>query len=298
MISEDQNTCVAVVHPQVLPFLSDLIASLSNQSFKTFKLLLFSDAVLEEAIRAKLIDLTFDIEIVQLPKISISNNRLWLLNYLKDHAIGYIHFIDGDDTIETDYLKITVQHLEKHKLVCHDLNIVNANLQLIESSYWSARLINGFVFDYHFIMSKNIVGLGNTSIHSELLGYVNFDKEIDCMIPDWLLFYEILYRSKAKASFISETKVNYRQHNNIAQINILTKESILSKLKATINHFEAIKAFKLPIDNGYDTKINMLGNSLPEKLLTDFIKESTQIHYFWWEEIPELLKYYEDYIRK
>jgi hypothetical protein len=298
MSSEGKNTCVAVVHPQVLPFIADLIASLSNQSYKTFKLLLFSDDVLEEVIRAKLIDLSFDIEIVQLPQLSISNNRLWLLHYLKDHVTGYIHFIDGDDTIEADYLKITVEHLEKYKLVCHDLNIVNANLQLIEHSYWSDRILNGFIFDYRFIEEKNIVGFGNTSLNSGLLNYINFNKKIACAIPDWFLFYEILYHSKAEALFISDAKINYRQHENIAQINIMSKASILKKLEVTISHFEALLTNKIPTDTDYLDKVKRLEKSMSEKLINDFIAESTQIHYFWWEEIPELLKYYEDYIRK
>jgi len=73
----------------------------------------------------------------------------------------------------------------------------------------SNRIDNNSIIEYSYVKDKNIFGLSNTAINTNILSEVTFDKNI--VAVDWH-FYKELLKNGCRAIFINKAITFYRQY--------------------------------------------------------------------------------------
>lgn len=182
------NVIITVYHDGVKSYFTDLLDSIIQQTSNDFELYVFNDSSQTNIISTEYSN-KLEYEVIELPKLSITENRIWIFNYLKSINLKNVHLVDADDTIEPNYIDKSEELLKTYDIICHDFNLVDENLDLIEKNYWKPRFKSpDDEISQEFIYNKNIIGLGNTSFKKILNG--NEIKYSDLVaIPDWFIFF-------------------------------------------------------------------------------------------------------------
>lgn len=212
------NIIVTVFHEGVANYFQDFISSVKSQLTNDYQLLIFNDSKYD--IYVDNLSGVENLSVINFPNnLNILENRIWMINYLQRISCDIIHFIDADDTINTNYLSLSCELLNGCDLVCHDFNLVDREHRSIEANYWQERFeSNPALIPSEFIKDKNIIGLGNTSIKRSLLDNLEVQQKLETTIADWFIFTQILLAKEPKILFTSEAVFNYRQHNNLANL--------------------------------------------------------------------------------
>lgn len=293
-----KNVIITVYHEGVKSYFNDLLESIFNQTSNNFTLYIFNDSSLTEIISSRHSD-KIKYEVVELPKLSITKNRLWIFNYLNSMDVKNVHFVDADDTLEPYYIEKSEELLKKYDILCHDFNLVDENLHLIEKNYWKSRFIrHDDEIPQEFIYNKNIIGLGNTSVNKDILNNSEIKYSDIAVIPDWFIFFQIAYNSDLKIGFTSEAVFNYRQHNNLAKLLENDYQEVSVKIENVKNHFIALNEIGINEFEHYINRFHQLLLGLTKELYHSYLSQRSVLNYFWWEEIFKILEYYENRDKK
>jgi hypothetical protein len=276
---------VTVVHRKIELYLVDFFNSLREQSFKSFELILFNDA-LDENVLIKL-SVGLNVEIIDV-KGSPNEIRNEMILFLIRSDFEHCIFGDADDFFPKNRIKENISLLDISDIVVNDVHLVNQKGDLIQKNYFSNRLENGSLIDFNTILDKNILGLGNTAIRTSILTkrlLVNSN----ILAVDWQVFSRLLLVYKSKTIFTNNTAIYYRQYDgNMIGLDKLNLEKVKFIVNVKIEHFKSLsnfgKIFKDKLNTYSKLKTYLLNNENCNEYL-DKLNEIESPCFFWWEEV-------------
>ena len=284
---------VSVVHQNIEDYLIDFFNSLKTQSFKYFEVILFNDGCdnnnlinLGEGLNITIFDV----------KGSPNEIRNEMILFLIDSDFEYCVFGDADDFFEKNRIEENINFLNNHDIVVNDVHLVNGEGELIKKNYFSNRLDNLSLIDFDFILDKNILGLGNTAIRTNIL-CKSLLVSSSLLAVDWHVFSKIIYVKKPRTIFINTGSVFYRQYNgNMIGLSKLSLEKVRFVVNVKIEHYKSLSSLDEIFKNKLKKYLNL--NSFLEinenaRAYFDKIKNTEKKCLFWWEEahIIEELNY-------
>ncbi len=267
---------VTYFYPKAIPFVKQLIEALQRQTLKDFELIVFNDGVADALQYFQLGSIPVTIHDMSGSIATIRIRSLQILANLDFE--GYV-FMDADDSMSENRVAVAAELLDKYDVVVNDLTLTNAAGMIEEPLIWSSRIADGFEFDSSFILDKNIVGLGNSSIKRVIASTWLTDRPV--MAPDWYIFYQILEKRNLIAIFTTRCETLYRQHDgNIAGIRSLTKERMQHVINVKQMHFRALEG------EGYNfvDELKKVENCLQQLDNWNEKKVKIDVNPFWWEE--------------
>jgi hypothetical protein len=272
---------LAVIFPSNLPYFKAFLSSLESQTFKQFELLLLNDGVanLNEFLEGS--SLTISVKPVAGTPASIRSDGL---RFLQQEGFNKIIFCDTDDFCSKSRIEQSIEALEKFSLVCSDLDLSDSMLNISAHSYWASRIPEHFIFNQTFLLDKNIAGLGNTAIRSELL-HKDWKIDANSLAPDWQLFWQLL--EGEEGVFVHNGNVVYRQHNNNSiGIQLLDLQRLDTILTTKINHYNFLARHSENSELTAQLQHTIGIYNATKKAKLDYIGflNKTSMHYFWWEE--------------
>jgi len=284
---------LTVVYPGVESYLDDFFNSLSDQTNLDFDLVIVDDGI----------DLSLgSLKNVQIQNVSIlkgvnnpAKNREIGINHIIENDYDFLIFGDADDYFANNRIETSLRKLSQYNIVVNDLNIVDNDKHSIQQSYYSKRLFNNQIIDFDFIKTKNIFGLSNTAVNVSVLKNLSLNESI--VAVDWYLFSILLSRNNT-AVFTNETTTYYRQHaSNTVGISEITEKKLRRILEIKQGHYQLM----LETDTGFESNYRAT-KRIQKRFDADrqFVIEcinglkSTNIPYFWWEEITTLENEYKD----
>ncbi len=275
---------VSVVHQNNEDFLVDFFNSLRAQSFKYFEVILFNDGCDNNNLikLSKGLNITiFDV------KGSPNEIRNEMILFLIESDFEYCVFGDADDFFEKNRIEENINFLSNYDIVVNDVHLVNSEGELIKKNYFSNRLYNRSIIDFDFILDKNIFGLGNTAIRTNVL-CESLLVSSSIVAVDWYVFSKILYVTKPRAIFINTSSIFYRQYyGNMIGLSKLSLEKVRFVVNVKIEHYKYLS----PLDNVFKNKLNkysrlnsFLENNENARVYLDKTKNTDKKCFFWWEE--------------
>lgn len=254
---------VVFIYKSASKYFNSLIFTLNNQTELDFEVILFNDDVNDP--NSRFSNLKMSYQIIDLTSKFPQDLRFEGLKILKKFKNSFFIFHDCDDLMMINKVELIKKISSNYMLVANDLTTINEFGLDISKHIWRLRFEKN-EFEYHQILNYNFVGLGNTSLHSELLNFLPEKPNVKLNAVDWFVFYKILESSKAVGYFTSETTTLYRQHseNTIG----IANGNYIDKIIETRNQFYNL------IGLDVEKKI-YLDDSLPEQKTNNFP--------FWWE---------------
>lgn len=269
---------VSYIYPVAKKYLRSFVDSLNKQNCNDFDVILFNDgATISED---DLEELSPSFQIIDSKHKSIPNIRFDSFHFLTDQGYEYVIFQDIDDGMSTNRVEQTISGLTLDPIVCNDLSI-SKDGKIIAANVWSHRMEHGFNFDQDFLADKNIIGLGNSGVRSEVLK-TKIIRDNNIWATDWFVFYQFLNNGKLKGSFLHDCTTIYNQHeqNTAGLSNELTFESIYKATMVKKRHYSALVKF-YPNLNKELERLDAF-----EKTLENYKNKNIKLNKFpfWWEE--------------
>lgn len=247
-------------------FIKSTLESLENQKFKDFKIVFIDDGSIDgtsQYIREYFHNKNVNYEIIRTEHQGVSHAR----NIgLKNVNTPYFMFLDSDDYIEHDTLKIAVEVLETHKLDAvffeYDRRLNNKTVWQYSDSYLT---INGFLngiemLDNIFDNRVHII-ISNMVYKTKLASGLKFCEQTS-FHEDIHFCYRAIIRAE-KIGFIPRVLVHY-----VVRDNSITKDLSIEKLNQGIFALESLQRHLYPIES-----------KLAEKVIRQVIPE-TLLHFF------------------
>jgi len=280
-MKKSNNALFCVIFPSNLKFIGEFIDSINNQTTQDFDVFFVNDGVDELVLSyyLKYLERSFKIHTIECCRSFAKIREVGIKEVL---ALGYenIIFADTDDLMSEDRVKISVEALEMNSIVFNDLDLMDVNKNVISRKIWSDRLSNVEVTS-NFLLDKNVLGLGNTAIKTDLLKNLTIPDDI--MATDWFIFFNIIKDKRAK--FIDDAETYYRQHDsNCIGIGKVTEERLKHIINVKKIHYKYIPE-KILGSNLRELEQIERKITNPEYMQSSLIKlNDKNIEYFWWEE--------------
>ena len=203
-------------------YISELLASLENQSNGTFDLFIRDDGSADHTLEQIL---TFqsqsNLSVMLLPKgenIGVSQNFSFLLQHaLKYKQYRYFMFCDQDDVWLPNKIEDTLGAMKEAEksypstplLIHTDLQVVDENLGLIHNSYWSYQNIDPGYDSLNRLLIQNVI-TGCTVMINYALAKISTPIPKDAIMHDWWL--GLIAASLGKIETLPKSTIKYRQH--------------------------------------------------------------------------------------
>lgn len=280
-------TLFTIVYPGCEPYLARFFRSVQAQDFKHFDLLILNDGF------KNLQQFTGEIgsQIDEVPVSgTIAEIRMHGLQILTNRPEGKVVFADADDYISSDRIRKADAALDQYDIYVNDLTTVIDDGQILTKNYLQNRLGDEFQIDWEFILDKNVIGLGNTSVRKSALRKLLIP--LDTIAVDWMIFTDMLLRG-ATAIFISDSESFYRQHDqNTAGLKNLSAEKIRRALRVQIQNASFFKGESQSHKDHFEKLLELCSFlSYADDNITIYTqKVEDQLSEFplWWEEIQTL----------
>ena len=199
---------LTTIFPMKRQFLIDFFNSLNNQTHDNFDVVVANDGYSNfNEIKLKYGKLNIvELECSNTP----AKNREYGINYCIERKYDILIFGDSDDYFSDNRVELALEALNSNDIVVNDVSLFD-NDGTYEDMYISNRLENDSKVDYDYIKNKNIFGLSNTALKTNILSKVSFDK--DLVAVDWYL-YKGLLKNGCKAIFTNKAITYYRQYKD------------------------------------------------------------------------------------
>jgi len=261
------NSKIAIVifiYDSASKYFINLVNSINSQDFEDFEVVIFNDNVSDSWLFFKNLKVKYNIfNLVQDTPCGI---RYQGFEILKDLNFDFYIFQDCDDELSPSRVSDIISLSEKFKIIVNDIDLINDSSELLNSRIWKNRFINSPYFNFKNILNYNFIGLGNTSLHKNLLKFLPNRPQQEIVALDWFIFYSILKSTLIKGYFTSSCSTLYRQHTeNQIGIADIDKLNYILEIKNNFNILIGVK-------NTYQQSTNY---KIPKKNNNNFP--------FWWE---------------
>lgn len=267
-----------VVYNNAVPYFTEFIESIKNQSYKDFSLLIINDDVLADDLQKKLNDLKVDNYII------ISNAdgkspvelRVKLLEEAKKNNFDLLIIGDCDDTFALNRVEKIVSSYETNPNITFYYNMLlqfNKQRVMEDLPYITTGINN--------ILESNYLGLSNTAINLKKISiqFIESLTECDSFVFDWYLFSRILLNG-GQGIFVSDTYTLYRIYeNNYAGLTSAAEQQIYKEYEVKKKHFTLLSP--------YDDVFQMLLEKYQVLSLEQYTQNSNNTG-FWWSNIKLL----------
>lgn len=283
-----KKVCVfSVIFPANLAYFDDYLVSLNSQDFKNFDIVLLNDGVKNlNSILDNYKKLEFKIYPV---KGSPAEIRQKGIEILSDSGYEKIIFADTDDYFSVNRISMSLQLLESYDVVVNDVSLVTEDKVVFGENYISHSLKDNTIFDYNYLINKNILGLSNTAINRNILSKVEIESEV--IAVDWFLFTTWLVRKKIKCIFSNKAMTFYRQHSaNTAGMGIVTEAGILNAIEVKRIHYRNLSKLDdtfEQLSNKFEALNTKLKDIIFRRNYIAHIKSINLKYPLWWEEAKE-----------
>lgn len=201
---------VSVIIPVygVEKYIKKCLESVLNQTFLDFECIIINDGTLDNSIQIAKETVGHDPRFIFLKKENggLASAR----NYGLDHAKGeYISFIDSDDYVEPDFIKLPLE-----KILQENLDICTFSINCVDEEYRILRITENYVDRYYnekdYLISKNTITQYSWSkmYKKSIFNEIRFNENI-ITHEDVYVNFRILY--KRKISNIQKPLYNYLQ---------------------------------------------------------------------------------------
>ena len=207
-MTELKVVLLTTIFPMNQQFLIDFFESLNSQTHDSFNVVVVNDGYSNfNEIKLKYSKLNIvELEYSNTP----AKNREYGINYCIERKYDILIFGDSDDYFSDNRVELALEALNSNDIVVNDVSLFD-NDGTYEDMYISNRLENDSKVDYDYIKNKNIFGLSNTALKTNILSKVSFDK--DLVAVDWYL-YKGLLKNGCKAIFTNKAITYYRQYKD------------------------------------------------------------------------------------
>jgi glycosyltransferase involved in cell wall biosynthesis len=286
MTKSSETVFFSVVYPEAEKFLEEFFDSLSKQTVKNFDVYIINDQLENfEAIRRK-----FDgLKIIESEyHDSPAKIREFGLKMMANMGYENIIFGDADDGFAENRVEYACELLSSNDVVVNDLNLIDAESNMMEIGYLSRRLRNGEIIERDFIKEKNVFGFSNSAVRAWLLNdTISFHNDLEAV--DWY-YFDVLLRKAKRAVFTSGTYTCYRRHgNNCAAIQHIDDAQIVYGVKVKATHYDLLSStsdeYSL-LHEQYRQLMNRLDKDADFKVkYLQAVKKNNPQNAFWWEAI-------------
>jgi glycosyltransferase involved in cell wall biosynthesis len=283
----NQTVLFTVVYPECEPYLEQFFNSVKAQDTDGFELMVLNDGL--ENLERYTGRLHNRIEEIQVSG-TIADVRRRGIQLLTDRPFDTIVFADADDYISTDRIRKSAEALDRYDIYINDLTTVTHDKKTITKYYLSKRLNAPFEVPAGFILKKNIIGLGNTSVRRSALRDIPIPS--GTIAVDWMIFTDMLLRG-ASAVFKTDSVSYYRQHEeNTAGLKNLSVEKINQGITVQIQNAsffaDRSDSHKNHLDKLLELKAFLADNSNNINVYKQRVEEILPQFPLWWEEIQTL----------
>lgn len=265
----------------------DFFKSLEKQTFKNFDVVIVNDSCdgLEEIISNYS---NLNIKII-LSRNTIAENRKVGIEYCKNGGYKTIIFSDFDDCLSNNRVECSVKLLKKYPIVVNELIPFHKDTDInLNNKLFSQSLKNSETIDIDFITDKNIFGLTNTAIRTDIINEIYLPDDIIGI--DWFLFSSLMIENKIKGYFTTDCLSYYRQYNNnsMGKPSKISKDKIKKMVKSKRNHYKHIfKRYNL-MEEQYNNFSKLYEKINDENKLENYynlISKLKDRDIFWWDNI-------------
>lgn len=248
----NNSTVVAtVIHNKSLKNLNAFLNTIYLQDDKKFDLLILNDSKKKLSLKK---NNSINVLSFKYNK-SINENRVKLIKEIIKKKYSYSIFVDSDDLMCLNRVRVCKQLLKKNKIVINDLNIFDEKKNLIKKNYFSVRIKNKKIIKQKDIKFKNFLGLSNTSCRVNILKKIKINILKDVPIFDWAFWFMVL--NKNDAIFTNNTATNYLTKNNSLTffLNRTNKALKLRKILKSqqLNFFKKNDLFNIKLSKEYNS---------------------------------------------
>lgn len=264
---------VTYVYPSGIKYLNSFLIALSNQSCKEFELIIFNDGV--ECLEDELVLLSVEFRIKVIPiEGSIAKVRFLSFDILKNEKHTGFIFQDIDDIMSVNRVGVCADLLKENEIVVNDLLIMGK--EEVQYGVWGERIEDLNEILLKDLIRSNVIGLGNSSIRSDVLRRIPIKRSELPIAVDWFIFYQLLYFG-IKACFTTRCYTIYRQHeDNVAGMtNMVTKDRFSHILQVKRNHYTALQEIGM---GDFSNELSRLEKKEIDGNIQLFKNP------FWWEE--------------
>lgn len=223
------------IFPLVMPYWTDFILSLQNQSFVA-DLVVVNDGVKGEI--PGLSTYPGHVSVVQ-GGGTTSENRGILIAAALEKDYDWAVFGDADDFFEANRIETVLNKSRSVDCLVNDLALVDAIGRILRNSLWGTRISNSQVIGLDFLRDSNIAGLSNSAVKTSFLRNLALPPMIQAV--DWYLFSLVAARG-AKIEFCSTTKSFYRQYgaNFAGAIDNQSPSKVMNAIRVKAAHYKAL----------------------------------------------------------
>jgi glycosyltransferase involved in cell wall biosynthesis len=259
-----KTAIVIFIYDSASKYFINLVNSINSQNFEDFEVVIFNDNVTDSLLFFKKLKVKYNIfNLVQDTPCGI---RYQGFEILKDLNFDFYIFQDCDDELSPSRVRNITSLSEKYEIIVNDLDLINDSSEFLNLRIWKNRFINSPYFNFKNILNYNFMGLGNTSLHKNLLKFLPSRPQQEIKVLDWFIFYSILKTTLIKGYFTSSCSTLYRQHSeNQIGIAAIDKLNYILEIKNSFN-------ILIGLENTYQQSPNY---KIPKKINNNFP--------FWWE---------------
>ena len=199
---------LTTIFPMKRQFLIDFFNSLNNQTHDNFDVVVVNDGY------SNFNEIKLKYSKLNIVELYCSNtpakNREYGINYCIERKYDILIFGDSDDYFSNNRVELALEALNSNDIVVNDVSLFDNN-GTYEDMYISNRLENDSKVNFNYIKNKNIFGLSNTALKTNVLNKVTFDQNL--IAVDWCL-YKGLLKNGCNAVFTNKAITYYRQYKN------------------------------------------------------------------------------------
>ncbi len=283
---DNQNAIATVIYDGVEKYLKYFLDSITKQSYKNFKLVIFNNGM--NNANYFLQNTALDYKIINISEKPLIA-RVKLIAYLKDNNFEKVIFADADDVLYRNRCELSYLKLNNLDIVINDFDLIDEKGDILKNNYLSRRLKDKLNVTEDSIKNFNFMGLTNTAAKISIFkhNYVPLNESIKAY--DWYLWKRLLIE-KNKATFFSSIKTFYRVHKN--NISLLThkidEKEIIEGIKEKLAHYSEFVEYNLNYKVIRDKLLIMEQKSKKQKWIDDLQKKIENLNILfplWWEKI-------------
>jgi hypothetical protein len=220
-------------------YINNFIKSINSQTDQNFDLLISTDS---SSYKKYLLNIKLKKKIFLIKeKNKIFKTKILLIKTAKKLNYKFIVFADSDDVLSKNRIQDSTQLLKSNNVVINEIK-----LMMEKKTLFSRIFKNKSSIDYRkLILDGNIFGFGNTSINSEILKKINFNKlekiNKNIYACDWV-FYGIIILNEKKIKFTNKSYTLYRLNYN--QLSFSKKMNVKNYLQTLYYHIEVFNILK------------------------------------------------------
>jgi hypothetical protein len=272
------NFVFTTIYPGSKKYFNEFIESINEQSYKNFKIFIVLNGTSLNSTQKKKIINNYTI---------FNTNTYWqdarikgLKKLLKLNPKNII-FIDSDDVMHVDRIKINLKEIRKYDFVVNNCYLFKKEKKI--NRIWLNRKRGDIKLSH--IKYKNFIGCTNTIVRAKSLKKVINMINVNLLAFDWCMA-KLLLIKKFKGLYTSKSLSYYRQYaQNTSSLIEITQKKVLKDIECKLEHFKYFEKFGINYKKQIlelEGKYKKINNKRYYSMIKKNFKSNNQ---YWWSSI-------------